>query len=199
MYYSFESGRSGSKEILKHLFCFTNPDGLLPVGVFHFIKMAKEIQLTQGKVAIVDDEDFDFLNQFNWQANKNGNTFYVNRNFRISNNKQGKIYMHRLILNAKKEYVIDHIDGDALNNQKNNLRICTHAENMRNSQIPINNTSGYKGVSYNKRYKKWEAHISFNNKLLNLGSFIDPIDAARAYNAAAIKYHGEFAHINKID
>jgi hypothetical protein len=167
--------------------------------VFYFTKMAKEIQLTQGKVAIVDDEDFDFLNQFNWQANKNGNTFYVNRNFRISNNKQGKIYMHRLILNAKKEYVIDHIDGDALNNQKNNLRICTHAENMRNSQIPINNTSGYKGVSYNKRYKKWEAHISFNNKLLNLGSFIDPIDAARAYNAAAIKYHGEFAHINKID
>jgi hypothetical protein len=107
--------------------------------------------------------------------------------------------MHRFILNAKKEYVIDHIDGDALNNQKKNLRICTHAENMRNSQIPINNTSGYKGVSYNKRYKKWEAHISFNNKLLNLGSFNDPVDAARAYNAAALKYHGEFAKLNKID
>ena len=158
----------------------------------------KEIQLTKGKVALVDDEDFEYLNQFKWQANKIRNTFYANRNFRIYKNKQGKIYMHRLILKAKKEYVIDHIDGDTLNNQKKNLRICTHSENMRNSKIPINNTSGYKGVSYIKRDKKWEAYITFNNKLLNLGTFTDPINAAKAYNAAAVKYHGKFAKLNVI-
>jgi hypothetical protein len=161
--------------------------------------MAKEIILTQGKVAIVDDDDFEYLNQFNWQATKNGNTFYARRNFTVSNNKQNKIYMHRLILKPEKNMVIDHLNGDGLDNRKCNLRICTHGENMRNSKIPINNKSGYKGVSLDKNINKFRCRLYVNGQNIHIGYFIDPFDAARAYNAAALKYHGEFAHLNKID
>jgi hypothetical protein len=143
--------------------------------------MAKEIQLTQGKVALVDDEDYDYLNQWKWYVCNKRFKFYAVRNITISNNKQTIISMHRVIMKPDKDMLIDHLDGNTFNNQKKNLRICTHSENMRNSKIPINNT------------------IRFNNKKNYLGSFNDPVDAARAYNAAALKYHGEFAHLNKID
>jgi hypothetical protein len=159
----------------------------------------KEIQLTQGKVAIVDDEDYDYLNQWKWFANNMNGKFYVKKKITVSKNKQTDIYMHRFIMKPNKGMVIDHLDGNTLNNQKNNLRICTHAENMRNSKIPINNKSGYKGVSYQENRNTYRAQIKFNNKTINIGDFIDPIDAARAYNEVALKYHGEFAHINKID
>ena len=161
--------------------------------------MAKEIQLTQGKVAVVDDDLFNYLNQFKWFANNINGKFYVVRNITVSKNKKNVIYMHRFIMKPNKGMVIDHLDGNTLNNQKNNLRICTHTENMRNSKISINNKSGYKGVSYQENRNNYRAQIKFNNKTINIGDFIDPIDAAKAYNAAALKYHGEFAHLNKID
>jgi hypothetical protein len=161
--------------------------------------MAKEIQLTQGKVAIVDDEDYDYLNQFKWFANNNNGKFYVGRSITVSKNKKIRIFMHRFIMKPEKVMVIDHLDGNPLNNQKNNLRICTHAENMRNSKINTNNKSGYKGVSFQENRNNYRASIKFNNKTINIGNFINPIDAARAYNAAALKYHGEFANLNKID
>jgi hypothetical protein len=162
--------------------------------------MAKEIQLTQGKVAIVDDEDFEYLNQFKWFASKQKNDkFYVGRNIPVSNKKQSKIWIHRFIMNPEKSMVIDHLDGDPLNNQKKNLRICTHSENMRNRNLYVNNTSGFKGVYWHKTTKKWMSYIRINKKSLYLGIYTCPIDAARAYNEAALKYHGEFAHINKID
>ena len=184
---------------MKHLFCFTNPDGLLPVGVFHFIKMAKEIILTQGKVAIVDDADYDYLNQFKWHALKLAGKFYVGRKLTVSKGKRNQILMHRLIMKPDKGMVIDHLDGNPLNNQKNNLRICTHSDNMRNCKISIKNTSGYKGVSFLKKKNTYKSAIKFNKKTIYLGYYIDPIDAARAYNAAAIKYFGEFANLNIID
>ena len=159
----------------------------------------KEIILTQGKVAIVDDEDFEYLNQFKWFVNNINEKLYVRRNIRLFKNKQTTILMHRFIMKADKGMIIDHLDGNPLNNQKNNLRICTHAENMRNSKIPKNNTSGFKGVSFVKKHNRYESSIRINNKKIYIGYYIDPIDAARAYNAAALKYHGEFAHLNKID
>jgi hypothetical protein len=162
--------------------------------------MAKEIQLTQGKVAIVDDDMYDYLMQWKWFASKQKNDkFYVGRSIPVSKNKQTIIYMHRFIMKPNKGMVIDHLDGNPLNNQKNNLRICTNAENTRNSKININNKSGYKGVSYQENRNNYRAQIEFNNKKINIGDFIDPIDAAKAYNAAAVKYHGEFANLNKID
>lgn len=180
------------------LICFTLLNGLLPVEHFLFYKMAKEIILTQGKVAIVDDEDYDYLNQFKWHASKLSGKFYARRYIKLSK-PSIKILMHRDIMKPEKVYVIDHIDGNTLNNQKNNLRICTHAQNMRNSKININNTSGFKGVYWNKQNAKWTALIRLNNKKIHIGYYIDIKDAAKAYNAAALKYHGEFANINKID
>jgi hypothetical protein len=167
--------------------------------VFYFTKMAKEIILTQGKVAIVDNEDYDYLNQFKWYASNKNGKFYVQKKITVSKNKTTCISMHRFIMKPNKGMVIDHLDGNPLNNKKNNLRICTHAENMRNSKIRINNKSGYKGVSYQENSNNYRASIRFNNIKINIGDFIDPIDAAKAYNAAALKYHGEFAHLNKID
>lgn len=159
----------------------------------------KEIQLTQGKVALVDDEDFDYLNQFKWHASKLSGKFYAQRHAKLSNPNNIKILMHRDVMKPKKGFVIDHVDGNTLNNQKNNLRICTHAENMRNSKIPINNTSGFKGVYWNKENEKWTAFIRFNNKRFHLGLFFELKDAAKAYNEGAIKYFGKFANLNKID
>jgi len=167
--------------------------------VFYFTKMAKEIILTQGKVAIVDDDMYDYLNQWKWHAKKSSGNYYAKRNIRINKKYAGYVLMHRLLMDVEKYLYIDHVDGCSLNNQKNNLRICTHAENMRNKKLHTNNTSGFKGVYWNKHNKKWMAFIRINYKQLHLGLFIDPIDAARAYNAAAIKFHGEFANLNKID
>ena len=157
--------------------------------------MAKEIKLTQGKVAIVDDADFEYLNQFKWYANNN----YAVRCFTVSKNKVNRILMHREIMKISKGLIIDHIDRNGLNNQKNNLRICTNSQNLMNRCKNINNTSGFKGVVYNKLDKKYRAKIYFNSKCISLGCYIDPKDAAKAYNEAALKYHGEFANLNKID
>ena len=170
-----------------------------PLSIFYFIKMAKEIQLTQGKVAIVDDEDFEFLNQFKWHALKLAGKFYVGRKLTVSKGKRNQIFIHRLIMKPDKGMVIDHLDGNPLNNQKKNLRICTHSENIRNCKISIKNTSGYKGVSFVKKNNTYKSAIKFNKRTIYLGYYIDPIDAARAYNDAAIKYHGKFANLNKID
>ena len=172
---------------------------LLLIGYFYFTKMAKEIQLTQGKVAIVDDADFEFLNQFKWHALKLAGKFYVGRKLTVSKCKRNQIFMHRFIMKPDKGMVIDHLDGNPLNNQKNNLRICTHSENMRNCKISINNTSGFKGVSFVKKNNTYKSAIKLNKKTIYLGYYIDPIDAAKAYNDAALKYHGEFANLNKID
>ena len=158
----------------------------------------KEIQLTKGKVALVDDEDFEYLNQFKWYVNNFHGKFYAVRSFMITKYKQSIVLMHRDIMNPKKGFVIDHIDGNTLNNIRLNLRICTHGENLRNQKLSIANKSGYKGVYFNKERNKWCALIQVYTIKYHLGCFINVIDAARAYNAAAIKYHGEFAKLNEI-
>jgi hypothetical protein len=193
------NGVAGIQKEMKQTIVSTYANRLLPVGIFYFTKMAKEIKLTQGKVAIVDDDMFDYLNQFKWFANLQGKKFYAGRNITMFNGKRTMLWMHRFIMNPEKGMVIDHLDGNPLNNQKNNLRICTHAENMRNSKINKNNKSGHKGVYWHKTSSKWMAYIKYNNKLLYLGYFPVLIDAAKAYNEAALKYHGEFANLNKID
>jgi hypothetical protein len=161
--------------------------------------MAKEIQLTQGQVAIVDDDIYDYLNQWKWYANKLKGKYYAVRNLRINKKYAGCLLMHRVIMNPIKGFVVDHVNGLPLDNRKENLRICTAAENNRNQKQRINNKSGYKGVHWKKLKNKWYSEIKYKNKSIHLGCFINIIDAARAYNEAAIKYHGEFANINKID
>lgn len=160
----------------------------------------KQIPLTQGKFALVDNEDYDILIQWNWYAVKKENTFYAR-----SNPKQGitPIRMHRLImgLNIGDERVIDHINHNGLDNQKHNLRICTQSENGRNRR-PNKNKILPKGVIFvNKpKQKYYQAQIIVKSKFIYLGCFKHTpegiIEAAKCYDEAAKKYHGEFANLN---
>jgi len=155
----------------------------------------KEIKLTQGKIALVDDEDFDRLNQFKWCTLKNGNVFYATRNIRI-NKKQITIYMQWDILNGK---YIDHIDNNGLNNQRINLRFCTNSQNQMNKRKRKNTSSIYKGVYFNKRDKKWMSYINIKHKFIFIGYFNLESDAAKSYNQKAIELFGEFARVNIIN
>lgn len=155
----------------------------------------KEIQLSQGKVALIDDDDFERVNQFKWSfgVSKRDKTIYVKRR---DWSKKEYIKLHRFILNAPKNKQVDHIDGNGLNNQKSNLRLCSQSENKRNSKIYSNNTSGYKGVTFSRSNSKWIARVMVNKKYVNFGSYKTKEEAAIAYNNAAIKHYGNFARIN---
>lgn len=160
----------------------------------------KRIQLTNGMFTIVDDEDYDRLMAMGkWYFSTD--LYAINgKSYRKENNKPATAFvrMHRVILNAKLGEFVDHINGDKLDNRKSNLRICTIAENSRNSGVRKNSKSGFKGVHFDKSKGKFAARITFKCKGIHLGRFKDPKDAARAYNAAALKYHGEFAKLNEI-
>lgn len=157
----------------------------------------REIELTQNKVALVDDEDFARINQYKWYVVCTCNYWRAVRTIKKLNGKQIMQFMHRFIMNFPKGLLIDHKNHNTLDNRKSNLRICTCAENNMN-KLPFKRktTSKYKGVYWDRGRKKWRAHIRPNNKHLNLGRFINEISAAFAYDKAAKKYYGEFAYLN---
>ena len=158
----------------------------------------KEIKLTQGKVALVDDKDFEYLNQFKWYAGKKKRNFYAYRKKWIDGG-QKTIIMHRVIMNTPKGMEADHKDGNGLNNQEYNLRNCTTAQNTKNRRISkSNNKSGYKGVYWKKSNKTWVAQIKNNYREIYIGCFQTKEGAARAYNEKAVEFYGEFANLNKI-
>jgi hypothetical protein len=148
-----------------------------------------------GKFAQVDDEDFNRLNKHRWHLTPYG---YAATRKRIKYGVHRTVQMHRMIMQTPRHLDTDHRDGIELNNQKYNLRVCTRKQNIQNQTIHKNNTSGYKGVCWNKSIKKWIAGISPNRKTIHLGCFLDKNEAAFAYNRAAKKYFGEFAHLNII-
>lgn len=159
----------------------------------------KQIQLTQGKVALVDDEDYKWLSKFKWYAyyNRYSGHWYAARSVGPTG-KQITVFMHREILAATHGVLVDHKDGNGLNNHRYNLRLATTAQNQHNRGKPRNNTSGYKGVVWNKLYEKWQAQIGIGGRQKNLGYFVNLEDAARAYNVAALEHFGEFAKLNEI-
>jgi hypothetical protein len=153
----------------------------------------KEIKLTQGKVALVDDDDYDYLNQWRWYAHKDKNTFYaLRKEARNMSRIQKDIKMHRLIMNTPDGMQVDHIDHDGLNNQKSNLRNCTSAQNGKNRQC--NHNRKYKGVYIVK--DKYVARIHVDGKNCLLGYYETEIEALQSYDNAALKYYGEFASLN---
>lgn len=158
----------------------------------------KKIKLSKGKVALIDDEDFEYLSKYKWYANEDNKTgkYYAKRAIYI-NGKQVKIPMQRVILNAPFNMEIDHINGNTLDNRRTNLRICTHAQNCKNC-IRKKGVSKYRGVYWYKNTKRWKSQISIDNKRISLGYYKNEIDAAIAYNLAAMKYHREFAVLNNI-
>ena len=152
------------------------------------------IPLTRGKFAVVDAEDYPRLSRYTWFAEGTDKNCYA---VRKANGKS--IKMHREIMHAPDHLVVDHINHDGLCNRKENLRLCTFAENCRNTRRTAGATSKYKGVHWYKANKKWAAAIRFDNKTYHLGYFDNECDAARAYDEAAKKYHGDFATLNLQD
>jgi hypothetical protein len=149
--------------------------------------MCAKIKLTLGLYAIIDDADFEMLNNYKWYAKKGRKTFYAAR--RHGHKVQ---QMHRLILNAKAGQQVDHIDHEGLNNQRNNLRLCTEAQNSCNRKG--RGVSPYLGVS--KHRDKYQAQITKGGINLALGVYNTEEAAARAYDTAAKEIHGIYANLN---
>lgn len=153
----------------------------------------KLIPLTKNKFSMVDDEDFESLSRLRW---------HLAHGYASRTGKKGEptnVTIHRVVMNAKPDDIVDHIDGDSLNNQKSNLRFCTKRENARNSKLAASNASGFKGVhlSHSFRPPRWVAQIKIPHTRKYLGNFKTPEDAARAYDTAAIEHHQEFANTNQ--
>lgn len=159
--------------------------------------MSKEIPLSQGLVAIVDDEDFEWLNQWKWSASKQGKrpetTKYRAIRVVTKNGKQRPILMHRALLGARREDIVDHINGNPLDNRRENLRICTQQQNMFNGSAHVDGmTSEFKGVCWDKDRRKWR--VAFQGKYV--GIFDNELVAAASYDEVALVHAGPYAKLN---
>lgn len=159
----------------------------------------KRIPLTKGFFALVDDEDFEKVNQFKWCAGVKNNVVYAMRRIRISTGRWSTQKLHRFILGITDPKIqIDHRDHDGLNNQRENLRVCTNRQNQQNVRklTAWATTSQFKGVCQRRRDNKWRSRIEVNGKREHLGYFNSEVEAAIAYDRAALQHFGEFAHTN---
>jgi len=155
----------------------------------------KEIKMKRGFVAMVDDEDYEHLNQWKWHVLITNKNIYARRDIRGEVGQTTK--MHRLIMNAPKDKEVDHIDHNGLNKQKSNLRICTHAQNCMNVN-PVGK-SRYLGVCLTRNGNGnpiIRSTIRTGEKRITIGQFKTEIEAAKAYDKMAKKYHGDFANLN---
>lgn len=156
-----------------------------------------EIPLTQGQVALIDDEDLGLVGRYRWYAAWNPHTqsFYAQTNAWLDDDKKHTLRMHRLLLGNPKNVIVDHIDHDTLNNTRANLRLSTNKESSMNRRRRKDNASGYKGVRLDKRYGVWIARIQTSHGRKDIGRYRTAEEAYAAYCAAALEHHGEFARL----
>lgn len=158
--------------------------------------MVKEIPLTQGKVALVDDKDYPLVNQYKWCVTRSSKRSRIWYAYHPKSIPLKSTLIHRLILGLKDGEFCDHINGNGLDNRRCNLRIATNQQNMMNQRKQSGRSSKYKGVCWDKQTNKWIVHIRFNRTMIHLGRFSDEVDAARVYDKAAKRYFGEYAKLN---
>lgn len=162
----------------------------------------KTIELTKGKIALVDDEDFERVSKLKWYpvcgARYASTVLY--RYLGKYKYQHINIRLHRFIMGLTQRDImdVDHINHNGLDNRKTNLRICSRSQNSANSRLSKDSTSGFKGVYWHAPRRKWRARICKDGKRINLGTFADKKDAALAYNNKAMELFGEFACLNKI-
>lgn len=156
----------------------------------------KEIKLTQGKVALIDDEDFELLSKHRWHVKISGTNLYVATN--LYKPRHVTLRMHILIMGKKTGLEIDHVNHNGLDNRRCNLRHVTRRQNVYNKRPHTGSISSYKGVAWCKSKVKWRAKISKDGVIFHLGFFDIKHEAAAEYNKAAAKLYGEFAFLNKI-
>jgi len=170
-----------------------------PILIYRLLKYGytyRRIYLGEGKWVILDQQDYYRLRIFKWIVYGNGTNLYAIRHQLIEPNKTKTVYMHREIMNPPPDLVVDHRNCDGLDNRKQNLRFATHAQNTRNRRKKKNGSSQFLGVYFNKEKSTWDSQLMHNGKKIWVGRFDNEIDAAKAYDETARKYHGEFARLN---
>lgn len=157
----------------------------------------KIINISKGLFTIVDEESLSLFSTFRWQSMYDRHTkqYYARCHVKVDG-KDSQQLIHRIITRAKVGEIVDHINGNTLDNRKCNLRLCTNAQNCRNKKKHHDNKSGFKGVK--KHYNKWQAKITKDYVDYHLGTFDTPLEAAKAYNKKAKILHGKFARLNVI-
>lgn len=156
--------------------------------------MTREIPLSRGMVALVDDEDYDRARLAGtWTVLPGVRTSYAKRDIRHEDGQRSTQQLHTFLTGWSR---VDHINGDGLDCRMVNLRRATHAENVRNAPRRRDNSSGFKGVSWEKARRSWRARISHGGRKIHLGLYPSPEDAARAYDDRAREFFGEFATLN---
>jgi len=156
------------------------------------------VTLTRGFKSVIDTCDVGLVSGFNWYATSTrGPTYAVRNRLKTEGDGPQMILLHRVIMSASSDDLIDHIDGDGLNNSRANIRLADHSQNQMNIGLPSNNTSGFKGVYWQEAAGKWRAQIGCRGKLHYLGLYDDPSEAHDAYCVAADNLHGEFSRMAK--
>lgn len=153
-----------------------------------------EIKLTQGLTAVIDKEDADIAAQYKWYASKAKNNWYALSSLRDEGGGQHNFSLHRLLTGAKSGEIVDHINGNGLDNRRCNLRKCSTVENGRNRvKLASHNTSGVTGVHFNKRIKRWTVSVAVNGRRKHIGCYADKEEAITARRFAELSYYGVFA------
>lgn len=157
----------------------------------------RELPLTQGLVALVDADVYEWASEFKWYAWRGGNTFYAIRDVRKPDGSRAAERLHRAVLGVTDRLIqVDHINGHGLDNRRVNLRTATHAENQRNRRQQRNNSSGFRGVYWSKHDRRWRARLRLDGRTHSLGYHDTAEAAALAYDAAARELFGEYATLN---